>query len=129
MALSTTCFERQTALTFIDVSFDYFSRKFIFSKKIIQTYLSLVEDKVSNVRLQFSMIAKKAARVTGNNTEVREKLTNTLVALQNDTDKDIKKYANVAYQVLAESHAQDEGEEELRERREKELVEREKKVK
>lgn len=128
MAKSNSCFERQSVLMFIEVAFDCFSRKFLFEKKLVQTYLNLAEDKVSNVRIQFARVAKKAVKVIINNEKTRADFISLLNILQNDMDRDVRKLAVEAYQELKATKTYKDADEQAKLKREEELLKRQKEV-
>eukprot|EP00826_Nyctotherus_ovalis_P016301 TRINITY_DN14712_c0_g3_i4.p1 TRINITY_DN14712_c0_g3~~TRINITY_DN14712_c0_g3_i4.p1 ORF type:complete len:594 (-),score=123.58 TRINITY_DN14712_c0_g3_i4:454-2235(-) len=128
MAQSKSCFERQAVLSFVEAAIDHFSLKFLIDKKIIDTHMSLAEDKVSNVRIQFSRVAKKIVTVIARNAKVKSNLSNLLNLLQNDMDKDVRKLAVEASQKLKAARIRSEAEEKAKEKQEEDLEKREKQV-
>lgn len=128
MAQAKSCFERQAALSFVEAAIDHFSLKFLIDSKIVDTYMSLAEDKVSNVRIQFSRIAKKIAAVVTRNAKIKSNLGSLLNLLQNDMDRDVRKLAAEAYQKLKTVRARSEAEEKAKEKQEEDLERREKQV-
>ena len=100
----------------------------MFDKKIIQTYLSLAKDKVSNVRLQFARIGKRASKIIFHNGKYKSELHNLLITLKNDKDKDIQRLSKEAYQILKKSNILNIADEEFKEKREQDLIDSENKV-
>jgi hypothetical protein len=120
LAQENSCLRRQAVLSFISVALDHFSVKLLVQSKLITAYLTLGRDKVVNVRIQFTMIAKKAINVLDNDT--KSLLKSMLIVLQNDKAKDVK---ILARQALKKPLKRNEEVEIVRQQREQELIKHE----
>jgi len=127
MAKASSSSERLSVLEFIRVAFNHFSRKLLFEKNIVERYILLAEDKVSNVRIKFSMVAKSAAKILIYNEKSKATFKNTLNILQNDIDKDVRKLAMEANKEL-KTASYNETEELAKQKQEEETLKREKQV-
>jgi hypothetical protein len=128
LSKSTTCFERLGLLNFIEVAAQHFSRRFLAEQGLIKAYLSLGEDKVANVRIKFAAMSRKIVRRMSSD-EDRKQLLLMLTLCENNKDKDVRKLAKeagmeVKQYVIKKTDEEDAG----REKREQELLIREKQV-
>jgi hypothetical protein len=127
MGKGSSSSERLSVLEFIEIAFNHFSRKLLFDKNIIETYMSLSEDKVSNVRIKFTMIAKQAAKIIIYDEKAKGSLGSALNILQNDMDRDVRKLAVEASKEL-KTASYNEAEELAKQKQEEELLKRERQV-
>ena len=133
LARSLTCFERQAVLCFVEVAMNYFSRKFLAQSGIIKAYLSLAEDRVANVRIKFASIAGKIHKFITHE-EAKPQLDSALTLLQNDMDKDVRKFAKDSYDAFKQGlslislKGSEEDGDSSKEKREQDLFKREKNV-
>eukprot|EP01022_Parablepharisma_sp_SALTPOND_P007158 TRINITY_DN1290_c0_g1_i15.p1 TRINITY_DN1290_c0_g1~~TRINITY_DN1290_c0_g1_i15.p1 ORF type:complete len:715 (-),score=72.02 TRINITY_DN1290_c0_g1_i15:7827-9971(-) len=132
MADAFTCFERMAVLCFIEVAITYFSRKFLAQNGIVKTYLSLAEDKVANIRIKFVSMGLKISKILSQE-EHKSQLFSALTLLQNDMDKDVRKFAKDTYNQLKKDNAKanskiSEDDDQVKEKREQDLLKREKEV-
>ena len=127
LAHSMSCFERQAYISFVGAAFNNFSIKLIMEKDIIKDFIELANDKISNTRIRFLKIAKKIGNKIIDK-GMRQELLKNLEKLVKDTDKDVKKYAIEAFQLMKQPQKIDEEEEKLRQDREEALIIKEKEV-
>eukprot|EP00826_Nyctotherus_ovalis_P054975 TRINITY_DN7264_c0_g1_i7.p1 TRINITY_DN7264_c0_g1~~TRINITY_DN7264_c0_g1_i7.p1 ORF type:complete len:356 (+),score=82.74 TRINITY_DN7264_c0_g1_i7:282-1349(+) len=119
---SVSFFGRQGLLYFIEAAFDLFSVKFLHENKIVDSYLALGKDMVTDVRMKFTFLADKAIRILAQREDTQSQFVSILLKLQEDSNKEIKRFAKDARKKLLKFKPKEDPVDKAREKQEEDYV-------
>lgn len=122
LSTSVSCFGRQGLLYFIEAAFDLFSVGFLHRNKIVDSYLTLGEDRVIDVRMKFAFLADKAVRILAQREGAQAQFASILLKLQEDSSREIKRLAKDARKKLLKFKPREDSSDKAKERQEEDYV-------
>lgn len=98
LSTSASCYERIGYTYFVEIAVRCFSREFLANNQLLEHFLELSNDKITNLRLRFINASQSLYFNVENKWQglLMERLNNQ----QNDKDKEIKKKANKTVAIL-----------------------------